>query len=118
MPSEGAKVKKDKSYKEIMECAGDIVLHSGRHSKDTPGSAEKLGQIRDKYAARNEGTFVMRHWGKWIRDDREVEVTKDLVQIHVPVATDLMMKAWEKQAWDVDNLDDNWNREFITDQFQ
>lgn len=54
-----------------------------------------------------------------IRDEREVEVTKELPEItakgQAVVGTDLIRKAWEKQAWDVDHLDDNWNREFIKD---
>ena len=74
---------------------------------------EKLGLFRDKYATRNEDTYVKKYWGKLIRDHREVEVPNESAENQTPVATDLVKKAWEKQAWDADNLDDNWNREFI-----
>lgn len=58
MPIEETRVKKENEYKDIMEFVGCIILHRERHSKDNPGSAEKLGQIRDKYATRNEDTFM------------------------------------------------------------
>lgn len=80
MPIEETRVKKENAYKDIMEFAGGIILHRERHSKDNPGSAEKLGQIRDKYATRNEDTFMKKYWGKLIRDERGVEITEEPVE--------------------------------------
>lgn len=78
IPIEETRVKN--AYKDIMEFAGGIILHRERHSKDNPGSAEKLGQIRDKYATRNEDTFMKKYWGKLIRNYRGVEITEEPVE--------------------------------------
>ena len=94
-------VKAKREYPEVLELAKELVK-GDRHSAIKADSVERLGKNLEKYGKRNEDTFLRKVWSKLIKEDREVQDND----------TDLIWETWEKKAWEVDNLDDNWNKEF------
>ena len=94
-------VKAKREYPEVLELAKELVK-GDRHSAMKADSVERLGKNLEKYGKRNEDTFLRKVWSKLIKEDREVQDND----------TDLIWETWEKKAWEVDNLDDNWNKEF------
>ncbi|KAL8957843.1 MAG: hypothetical protein Q9193_004987 [Seirophora villosa] len=99
-------------YPALQERA-DQITASERNSAMRPESAKRLERLRQWYQDSNENTFMAKWWTKLFKDERDVKVEE--TQEKTPDVSDLSEEFWTSQSWDIDGLDESWDKEFRKD---
>lgn len=99
-------------YPALQERA-DQITASERNSATRPDSAKRLERLRQWYQDSNENTFMVKWWTKLFKDERDVRVEE--TQEETPDVSDLSEEFWTSQSWDIDGLDESWDKEFRKD---
>ncbi|KAI4100810.1 MAG: hypothetical protein LQ345_007434, partial [Seirophora villosa] len=99
-------------YPALQERA-DQITASERNSAMRPESAKRLERLRQWYQDSNENTLMVKWWTKLFKDERDVRVEE--TQEETPDVSDLSEEFWASQSWDIDGLDESWDKEFRKD---
>lgn len=91
----------------------DQIIGAKRHSAMQPQSAQRLEKLRMWYKDANEDTFMIKWWTNLFKDERDVKMGG--TQEGTSDATDLNEEFWASRLWDLDGLDESWNKEFRKD---
>ena len=88
-------------YPQIMEAATDLVKTT-RHSPFSEAKLKEAEQQRQKYGARNEGTFLHKFYGVF-REVKSRRISNEGLKIP---------EKYETREWEEDGLDENDHQPF------